>query len=311
MRRLNALLALAAGPIHAQLLPMNQPSRRIDSSLPEGNTSPALFLRQTATDCAKDTRSCDSGCIPEDGQCCSAGDGGWCGAGTSCESGGCCPNGDDCSGPAKSCGQNRVFCGDKCMPEGAACCSGENYFCGSGTTCTDDGLCSDMANGPGCGSDEESCGSGCIPSGQVCCGTYHCPVDYACGDADYECASRSGGGETDGDGDGGDAAMCVGDFEACGSSCMPRGGTCCDGFFCGAGEKCGPRRKCEVTDGSDAEDGEEGDDEGDGGGGSPSAATTEDGARPPATDEPGGARRLTICLGVFLAPILGPLLLIS
>lgn len=308
MRRLDTFFGLAVGLINAQLLPMNLPSRRLDSSLPEGNAASDLLIRQSATDCPRDTNSCDSGCIPDDGQCCDTGDGGWCGAGTSCLSNGCCPDGEDRTGPATSCGEDGVFCGDKCMPEGAECCPGENYFCGSGSTCTDDGLCSDESDSPACGDDEESCGSGCIPSGQICCETYYCPVGYSCGDADFECAvSRTGEDEP---------AMCRGDFEACGNSCMPKGGTCCDGFFCGAGEKCASGRRCEVTDRGSGDDNEEDDgndeaEETDGDDGSPSAPASDGGDSSSDGDEPDGSRRLAAGQGGFLALIaaLLPLLL--
>ena len=290
MHRINILVALLTSVAHAELLPMNLPSRRTDSALPEGNTSPALLLRQTATDCGRGTTSCDSGCIPIDGQCCGSGDGGWCSAGAYCQSDGCCPDDEDCSGPATSCGRDRVFCGDKCMPDGAACCSGEDYFCGSGTICTDDGLCKDDLSIPRCGRGDESCGSGCIPSGQICCETYHCPIGYSCGDADFECAPKTGdGGDTDEDGD--DSAMCVGDFEPCGNSCMAKEGTCCNGFYCGAGEKCAPGRKCEVADEEDTDDDGErggqdidGDDDG--------ASTREGGDLPAAPENSKGSRHL-------------------
>ena len=289
MHRLDGFFVLAIGLVGAQLLPMNLPFRRISSSLPEGNTLQALLLRQTATDCPQNTINCDSGCILEDGQCCDTGDGGWCGAGTSCQAEGCCPDGEDCSGPATSCGEENVFCGDKCMPKGAECCSGENYFCGSGTTCTEDGLCSEGSDSPSCGEVEESCGSGCIPFGQVCCETYHCPAAYSCGDADFECAvSRTGEDEP---------AMCRGDFESCGNSCMPKGRTCCDGFFCGVGEMCADNRKCEVTGEGNRDDEMDGDD-------GSSSTTSESGGSPTDMVEPDGACRRTSSQGAFMASIL-------
>lgn len=186
------------------------------------------------------------------------------------------------------------------MPDGAECCSGEDYFCGSGTTCTEDGLCSDDSGRPGCGEDDESCGSGCILSGQVCCDTYHCPAAYNCGDADFECAvSRTGQDEP---------AMCRGDFEACGNSCMPKGGTCCDGFFCGAGEKCADDRECEIVD-EDSENGrgEEGETYGDDG----SSSATSDGVGSPAgVDGPDGAGQLTSSKRAFITSALALLQLL-
>ncbi|SPO04836.1 uncharacterized protein DNG_07521 [Cephalotrichum gorgonifer] len=312
MHRFTALLALYAGLLaHSQLLPMNLPSRRPESSLPKGTTPTSssalrlLLLRETGSECGPDTNDCDSGCIPADGQCCGAGDGGWCSAGTTCVDGGCCPDGADCSGgAARSCGPDHVFCGDKCMPDAAACCAGGSYFCGLGTSCTDDGLCREDVDS-GCARGEVSCGDadGCIPAGQVCCSTYYCPRGYECGDADRECAVSSTGG---GEGGEGDDALCTGDFVACGDSCMPKGGVCCDGFFCGAGETCAPGRKCTLPDGSEPGDGDdEGEDRTTESAGPTSTTATGGGSSPTGgDDEPGRAGQLGLSRSTLLAAIL-------
>lgn len=261
MRRLLlTLVALTMGTARAQLLPMNLPFRMLESTLPEGNTSPSTPLmtrQQTRRSCGADANNCDEGCIPRGGQCCNAGDGGWCNSGTFCQNGGCCPTGQDCSGPISSCPDGHVLCGNKCMPRGASCCAGDNYYCGAGTTCTNRGLCADGRGITGCTSDETICGIGCIPSGQICCKTYHCPPSYVCGRTEFECAvsSMTNGGNLTGGGGNGTSTQCDGPFEACGTSCMPKGGTCCDGFYCPAGQMCAPDQKC-VDPNNDGDDNE-------------------------------------------------------
>jgi len=241
------LLALWLGLARAQLLPMNLPSRGMAADLPAGNMSPAMLFIRATGDCASGAKGCDDGCIPTGGQCCNSGQGGWCSRGTRCQSGGCCPDGQACPGPATSCPGGTEFCGDKCMPRGARCCGSNLYFCAAGSTCTANGLCDDGRGERGCTADEDTCGGGCMPAGKRCCSTHYCATEFNCGSGPFECApSISQGGKGSG---GGSAALCDGDFESCGISCMPKEGVCCDGFYCPAGSSCAPDQKCATSDG--------------------------------------------------------------
>ncbi|CAM1506465.1 Fc.00g061060.m01.CDS01 [Cosmosporella sp. VM-42] len=166
-----------------------------------GANSQALGLSLSGCDVGQ--VSCDTGCMPSNGECCGIGNGAYCDSGDYCVSNGCCEDGEICSGAPSGCDDGKEECGSFCIPEGSVCC--DTGYCDAGDSCTSDGLCSpgggDGGSGGGggnnCYSFQEECGTGCMPEGSVCCDNgQYCFSGETCL-SDGTCQFGSSGGDDD------------------------------------------------------------------------------------------------------------------
>lgn len=242
MLRSTIILALA-GLSAAKLSRRNAHKGGQANLLLPGANSQALSVSLL---CSSFEDECDIACVPSGSACCFVGDGSYCDPGKTCESNGCCDEGEDCGGEVSDCDDGLHICGDYCMPEDAVCCDRGTY-CDAGETCTSDGFCEtggsssddsdSTSDGDTCYSFQEECDGYCMPTGSVCCGGGHyCSIGETCGDngqcnygvfgddddADDDstlCKRRKGGGGSGG-GDSGDGGDGGGDGDA--------GGFCCN-----------------------------------------------------------------------------------